>query len=82
MVAEVTAQGLLIPPALLGNASRVEILREQGRLVITPISDANDESLWSEDDPIWQLGQNAVDDDIVDASENLDAYLYKSTDEE
>ena len=77
MVAEVTAQGLLISPALLGNMSKVEISREQDRLVITPVSETED-NLWAADDPVWQLGQNVVEDDIEDASVNLDAYLYRA----
>ncbi len=80
MLAEVTTQGLLIPPALLGNASKVEILREQDRLVITPVSAAGGEEGWPADDPIWQLGQNPVDDEIEDASVNLDQYLYHTSD--
>ncbi len=80
MVAEVTSQGLLIPQALLGNASKVEISREQDRLVITPVFGLDNE-LWAADDPVWQLGQNIVEDEVEDASVNLDAHLYRASDE-
>lgn len=32
-----------------------------------------------DNDPIWQLGSNPVECDVVDASTNLDQYLYNAS---
>jgi hypothetical protein len=67
MVAQVTAQGVLVPKDLLGNAQQVEIIEQPGRVVL--VFDRTK-------DPIWGLGENPVSLGIKDASANLDKYLY------
>ena len=67
MKTKVTEQGLLIPKELLEGFDEVEIRKEDKRLLIVPVS---------EDDPIFQLGQDPVVGGIGDASANHDRYLY------
>lgn len=63
-----TEQGLLIPKELLGENQEFEIIQEQGKLIITVIS----ETSYS----IWDLGSNPVDCDVKDGAINHDRYLY------
>ncbi len=66
MKTKVTEQGVLIPKKFLKGIEEVEIRREDGLILVVPISD----------DPILQLGKHPIADDIEDASENHDAYIY------
>ncbi|MEK6288661.1 MAG: hypothetical protein AABO57_23330 [Acidobacteriota bacterium] len=68
MRTEVTDQGLLIPKRLLEGIKEVEIRKENGLIVIVPLP-AND--------PILQLGQDPIDDDVTDASVEHDRYIYQ-----
>ncbi len=70
MKVAVTDKGVLIPKELLFDVEEVEIKRENDLIIITP-SDKKD--------PILGLGKNPVTCKIPDASENLDKYLYGST---
>lgn len=67
MKLRVTEQGVLIPPELLGGADEVEVRRENGVVVVTPVSD---------EDPILGLGKNPVKGGHRDAAENHDRYIY------
>ncbi len=67
MKTEVTDQGITIPKHLLGGAKEVEIRREKNYILVIPISG---------EDPILRFGKNPVSDDVTDASENHDEYIY------
>jgi virulence-associated protein VagC len=66
MKTKVTEQGVLIPKRFLKGIEEVEIRREDDLILVVPVSD----------DPILQLGKHPIADDIEDASENHDAYIY------
>jgi hypothetical protein len=67
MIAHVDDQGLLIPKAMLGNKTEVEIRERPGCLVIVYDPAA---------DPIRGLGKNPVIGPETDASVNHDKYIY------
>ncbi len=62
-----TEQGLLIPKELLGENQEFEIVREQGKIIITSIKKTSS---------IWDLGTNPVECDVKDGAINHDLYLY------
>ena len=66
MKARVTEHGLLIPKELLGGVEGVEIVRRPNMLLVVPAAG---------NDPILQLGNEPVLDDVTDASVNHDRYL-------
>lgn len=66
---KVRKAGLLIPKRFLKGASEVIISKEDGKIIITPIS---------KNDSIHHLGKNPIRLGIRDASSNLDDYLYES----
>ena len=68
MRTEVTEEGLLIPKKFLEGIKEVEIRKENDLILIIPVPF---------EDPIYQLGQNPITDDITDASVNHDKYIYK-----
>jgi hypothetical protein len=68
MRTEVTDQGLLIPKRLLEGIKEVEIRKENGMILIVPLPPK---------DPILQLGQDPIDDDVTDASVEHDRYIYQ-----
>jgi hypothetical protein len=68
MRTEVTDEGLLIPKRFLEGVKRVEIRKEDGIVLVIPLTS---------EDPILQLGQNPIDDDVTDASVEHDRYIYK-----
>ncbi|HXG93759.1 MAG TPA: hypothetical protein VNN73_15550 [Blastocatellia bacterium] len=68
MRTEVTDNGLLIPKQFLEGIKEVEIRKEDGRIVIIPVSSP---------DPIFQLGRDPIADDTTDASTNHDLYIYQ-----
>jgi hypothetical protein len=68
MRTEVTEEGLLIPKRLLEGIKEVEIRKENDLILIIPVPS---------EDPIFQLGQNPIPDDVTDASVNHDSYIYK-----
>jgi len=68
MRTEVTEQGLVIPKRFLEGVTEVEIRKENGNILIVPLPPK---------DPILQLGQDPVDDNVTDASVEHDRYIYK-----
>ncbi|MGA9996369.1 MAG: hypothetical protein WBP93_13205 [Pyrinomonadaceae bacterium] len=66
MKTKVTEQGVLVPKKFFKGIKEVEIRKENDLVVVVPIID----------DPIFQLGTNPVSDDVEDASENHDQYIY------
>lgn len=66
MKARVTEQGVTIPKKFLKGIKEVEIRKENNLVLVVPVTD----------DPIFQLGSQPVSDEIEDASENHDAYIY------
>ncbi|HXU38463.1 MAG TPA: hypothetical protein VN937_19055 [Blastocatellia bacterium] len=68
MRTEVTEQGLFIPKRFLEGVKEVEIRKENGMVLIVPAPS---------DDPILQLGQDPIDDDVTDASVEHDRYIYR-----
>lgn len=66
MKARVTKEGVVIPKALLKGIDAVEIHKENGVIVVTPLTS----------DPILGLGSQPVEDELTDASEHHDAHLY------
>jgi len=70
MKARVTAEGVLVPKELLGDAQEVEIRRDDQVITIVP-SGAQD--------PIWRLGEDPVACGAPDASEEHDKYLVDTS---
>lgn len=69
MKIKVNDKGVLIPKTYLEGIEEVEIKKENGLILIIPITDT---------DPIRKLGENPVACGIPDASENHDRYLYNN----
>ncbi|MDQ2808229.1 MAG: AbrB/MazE/SpoVT family DNA-binding domain-containing protein [Chloroflexota bacterium] len=83
MRTKVTAEGLMIPKALLRELDEVEIRRQDGGLVIMPVAAAASTDgaedtypIIPDDDPIYDLGKDPIDMGITDASINFDKYIY------
>ena len=82
----VTENGVTLPRAWFGDATEVEVRRQNGHLVVEavaePVSASKPEVAsraiepYDTDDPIWQLGKRTSDLPISDAAANLDKYLY------
>jgi hypothetical protein len=66
MKTRVTEQGVLVPKKYFKGVEEVEIRKENGLVVVAPVID----------DPILQFGKRPVSDDVADASENHDQYIY------
>ena len=69
MKVKVTENGVTVPRELLDDAEEVEIRKENGKIIVTPLPKV---------DPILGLGENPVACGAPDASEQLDRYLYTS----
>jgi hypothetical protein len=67
MKAKVTDEGVVIPKKFLEGIDEVEIKKENGFIIVIPITDV---------DPILALGKNPVDCGLADALEQHDKYLY------
>ncbi len=67
MKTQVTEQGITIPKQLLEGVKEVEIRKEKNYILVIPLSG---------EDPILRFGKNPVSDNITDASENHDKYIY------
>ena len=67
MKAKVTENGVTVPRELLDDADTVEIRKENGNVIVTPLPKV---------DPILGLGENPVACGAPDASEHLDHYLF------
>ena len=66
MKTKVTEKGVLVPKKFLKGVEEVEIRKENGLILVVPLTD----------DPILRLGKRPVRGDERDASENHDSYLY------
>ena len=66
MKTKVTEQGVLVPKKFLKGIREVEIRKDNSVILVVPVTE----------DPIFQLGSQPIMDDITDASERHDAYLY------
>ena len=66
MKVKVTENGVTVPRELLDDAEEVEIRKENGKVIVTPLPKV---------DPILGLGENPVACGAPDASEHLDRYL-------
>jgi hypothetical protein len=69
MKAKVTEHGLVIPKELLEGIDEVEIRKENGLIVVVPITGG---------DPVLELGKHPVQCGVPDASEHHDKYIYGS----
>ncbi len=67
MKAKVTENGVNVPRQLLDDAEEVEIRKEDGKVIVTPLPKV---------DPILGLGENPVACGAPDASEQHDRYLF------
>lgn len=67
MKAKVNKTGVLIPKRLLKGVDEVEIRKQNGSIVVSPVG---------QPDPIYCLGTKPVRCGVTDASEALDKYLY------
>jgi virulence-associated protein VagC len=66
MKTKVTDQGVLVPKKFFKGVEEVEIRQENGLVVVVPLTT----------DPIFQLGSRPVSDELADASEQHDKYIY------
>lgn len=67
MKAKVTKQGVLIPKSLLEGIEEVEIHKENGFILVMPVT---------VNDPVFNIGKHPIEDEITDASVNHDHYIY------
>ena len=67
MKTKVTEQGVIVPKKFLKGIKEVEIRKDNSVILVVPVTE----------DPIFALGSQPIaDDNITDASERHDAYLY------
>lgn len=66
MKTKVTDRGVIVPKKFLKGVHEVEIRKENSIILVVPITD----------DPILGLGSQPIRDEITDASENHDEYVY------
>ncbi|MGE0827405.1 MAG: hypothetical protein AB7G75_30900 [Candidatus Binatia bacterium] len=59
-------QGVLVPKRFLKGIKEVEIRKDDSVILVVPVIE----------DPILALGSQPITDEITDASEHHDAYLY------
>lgn len=74
----VTDSGVNLPKVWFGNATEVEVRRQNGHLEIEAVGSSTSPvraEPYGPTDPIWELGKRTSNLTISDASENLDAYL-------
>lgn len=67
MKAKVTKRGVTVPKELLEGMDEVEMYRQDGAVIIVSSRDK---------DPVFEIGDNPIDDEITDASVNHDHYIY------
>jgi virulence-associated protein VagC len=67
MKLKVTEEGLLIPKELLGESQEVELIQQEGQIIITPAPRQTS---------IWDLGSNPVECEVKDGAIHHDRYLY------
>lgn len=66
MKTKVTEQGVVVPKKFLKGIKEVEIRKDDGVILVVPVSE----------DPILALGSQPIADEITDASQHHDRYLY------
>ena len=66
MKTKVTEQGVLVPKRFLKGIKEVEIRKDDSVILVVPVIE----------DPILALGSQPIADEITDASEHHDTYLY------
>jgi len=66
MKTKVTEQGVIIPKKFLRGIKEVEIRKDNGVILVVPVTE----------DPIFALGSQPIADELAEASEHHDAYLY------
>lgn len=66
MKTKVTEQGVIVPKKFLKGVKEVEIRKDDGVILVVPVSE----------DPILALGSQPIADEITDASQHHDRYLY------
>jgi hypothetical protein len=67
MKTKVTEQGVVVPKKFLKGVKEVEIRKDDGVILVVPVSE----------DPILALGSQPIADEITDASQHHDRYLYR-----
>ena len=67
MKIKVTSKGVLIPKEFLDGVDEVEIRRDNGLILVIPVTKR---------DPIFDLGSDPVDIGLADASIHADKYIY------
>ncbi|MCX7014357.1 MAG: hypothetical protein NTW86_17700 [Candidatus Sumerlaeota bacterium] len=70
MKAKVGEKGVLVPRDLIGDVGEVEIVKEDGRIVVIPVSESAD--------PIEALGEAPIPCGLTDAAEQHDKHLYSA----
>jgi hypothetical protein len=66
MKTKVTDQGVRVPKKFLRGIKEVEIRKDDGVILVVPVTE----------DPILALGSQPIADEITDASQHHDRYLY------
>jgi hypothetical protein len=66
MKTKVTEQGVMVPKKFLKGVKEVEIRKNNGVILVVPVAE----------DPILALGSQPIADEITDASQHHDRYLY------
>ena len=66
MKTKVTEQGVIVPKKFLRGIKEVEIRKDNGVILVVPVTE----------DPIFALGSQPIADELAEASEHHDAYLY------
>jgi virulence-associated protein VagC len=66
METKVTEQGVRVPKKFLRGIKEVEIRKDGGVILVVPVTE----------DPILALGSQPIADEITDASQHHDRYLY------
>ena len=67
MKTRVTEQGVVVPKKFLKGVKEVEIRKDDGVILVVPVSE----------DPILAFGSQPIADEITDASQHHDRYLYR-----
>jgi hypothetical protein len=66
MKSKVTERGVIVPKKFLKGIKEVEIRKDNRVVLVVPVTE----------DPILALGNKPISDEIDDASEHHDIYIY------
>ena len=66
MKARVSEQGVMVPKRFLKGVKEVQIRKDDRGVLVVPLAE----------DPILGLGSEPITEEITDASEHHDRYLY------